>query len=121
MYVAIMRTTPEGRVAKYQPFADLQSAQAHVTRHAERYPDAFVATAPDAQLHDWKAIDGALVVDVDTAAAARREEAAARAELAAIAAEAVPLLLEAMQSADPALKALADRASAARAKLPGRR
>lgn len=50
MFLAIMKATPEGRVAQYMDFATKAEADAHVESFSERFPDAFVVSDPGAPL-----------------------------------------------------------------------
>lgn len=52
-YVAVMQSTPNNRVSKYQDFDTQQEAQNHIDAHAINYPDAFVQTTINEPLSDW--------------------------------------------------------------------
>jgi len=51
-YVAIMSVV-ENRVAKYAEFDTKAAASAHVSAHADRWPDAFVVKAPSEHVLEW--------------------------------------------------------------------
>ncbi len=45
-FIAIVATTPDGRIAKYQDFDTLEATEAHVQFVATTYPDAFAVANP---------------------------------------------------------------------------
>lgn len=52
-YTAIIKTSPEYRVEKYQTYDTEQEAIDHAHLVSERYPDAFVVATPQAVVADW--------------------------------------------------------------------
>lgn len=53
-HLAIMKATPEGRVAKFQDYAREADARAHVAEWSNEYPKAFAAPCPEAPWSHWK-------------------------------------------------------------------
>lgn len=65
MFVAIMDTDANGRVAKYQEFPDLAAAEAHVDKFRDRYPQAFAAPMPAENFGDWKVNPAAKRISIE--------------------------------------------------------
>lgn len=57
MYLAIMKSTPQRRVAKFQPFATEADAMNHVFDFRTKFPNAFVTLDPnqfqDSPSREW--------------------------------------------------------------------
>ena len=53
MFVVILAATPENRVAKRADFPTRAEADAHVVLFLDLFPDAFVASMPDAPDGHW--------------------------------------------------------------------
>lgn len=53
-FVAVMKTEPDGRVAKYQDFDTEADALAHVDKFKDRFPGAFVTQDRAENILDWK-------------------------------------------------------------------
>ncbi len=67
-FIAIMKATPDGRVAKYGDFSTEAEADAHVAAFLGDYPDAFTVPEPGEPFSHWR-IDMAaktLVIDPPT-------------------------------------------------------
>lgn len=55
MYLTIVATTTENRIAIYQDFQKRGAAEEHLSRVIEKYPDAFVAEQPtQGGFADWR-------------------------------------------------------------------
>ncbi len=53
-FVAIMKATPDGRIAKYQDFPTEVEANAHVSMFAGMHPDAFTIAEPSVPFSHWR-------------------------------------------------------------------
>jgi len=52
-HAVVVAWTAENRVAKYQPYDTMADCRAHRARILARWPDAFIAEAPNAPVNDW--------------------------------------------------------------------
>lgn len=52
-HIAIVKVSAQGRVEKYQDYATLAEAAAHVTRVIATYPQAFAVAKPVGGVSDW--------------------------------------------------------------------
>lgn len=57
-YIAVMKETEDGRVAKHATFATLAEAAVHLEAFVEAYPFAFTSEAPNDRPDDWRIIRG---------------------------------------------------------------
>ena len=64
-FVAIMSATPDGRVAKYQGFATLAEAEAHIALFTGKFPDAFAIAKPDEPRSHWLIDMAAKTISID--------------------------------------------------------
>jgi len=62
-WVAVVSTTPEGRMAVYNAFATEAEAAAHADTVRAEYPEAFVAPNPGGHPPEWRWDGAALIVD----------------------------------------------------------
>ncbi len=64
-FLAIMKATPDGRIAKYRGFLDEAAADAHVAAFTDKYPDAFTAPQPSAPFSHWLVAMAAKTLVID--------------------------------------------------------
>ncbi len=64
-FIAILKTTPDGRVAKYQDFLTEAEADAHVVAFLGNYPDAFTISEPTEPFSHWRISMGAKTLVID--------------------------------------------------------
>ena len=57
MYLVIVDTTDDNKIAKHQEYPTREEADAHVTRVLGRYPDAFVIDNPPSYVMDYTTVD----------------------------------------------------------------
>ena len=57
MYLVIVDTTPDNKIAKMQNYDSRAEADAHVTRVLPNYPNAFVVDNPSAYVMDYTTVD----------------------------------------------------------------
>ena len=57
MYLAIVNTTPDNKIAKYQEYPTRAEADAHIVRILPNYPDAFVVDNPAPYVTNYTTVD----------------------------------------------------------------
>ena len=57
MYLVIVDTTPDNKIAKMQNYDSRAEADAHVARVLPSYPNAFVVDNPSAYVMDYTTVD----------------------------------------------------------------
>ena len=57
MYLVVVDTTPDNKIAKYQEYETRVDADAHVARVLPNYPSAFVVDNPTPYVVDYTTVD----------------------------------------------------------------
>ena len=57
MYLVIVDTTDDNKIAKHQEYPTREEADAHIARILGRYPDAFVIDNPPSYVMDYTTVD----------------------------------------------------------------
>ena len=57
MYLVVVDTTPDNKIAKMQNYENRAEADAHVVRVLPNYPDAFVVDNPSPYVMDYTTVD----------------------------------------------------------------
>ena len=57
MYLVVVDTTPDNKIAKMQSYENRSEADAHVARVLPNYPDAFIVDNPPSYVMDYTTVD----------------------------------------------------------------
>jgi len=67
-YIAIVNTTPDNKIAKFQEYETKQEADDHILRVKDSFPNAFVVDKPEPYVLDYMAVNvGAKTITFDKA------------------------------------------------------
>ena len=67
-YIAIVNTTPDNKIAKFQEYETKQDADDHILRVKDSFPNAFVVDKPEPCVLDYMAVNvGAKTITFDKA------------------------------------------------------
>ena len=67
-YIAIVNTTPDNKIAKFQEYETKQDADDHILRVKDSFPNAFVVDKPEPYVLDYMAVNvGAKTITFDKA------------------------------------------------------
>ena len=67
-YIAIVNTTPDNKIAKYQEYETKQEADDHILRVKDNFPNAFVVDKPEPYVFDYMTVNvGAKTITFDKA------------------------------------------------------
>ncbi len=65
-YIAIVNTTPDNKIAKFQEYETKQEADDHILRVKDNFPNAFVVDKPEPYVFDYMTVNvGAKTITFD--------------------------------------------------------
>ena len=65
-YIAIVNTTPDNKIAKFQEYETKQEADDHILRVKDNFPNAFVVDKPETYVFDYMTVNvGAKTITFD--------------------------------------------------------